>query len=166
MAKHSISAAARLVGISRQTLYKDIQSKGITVEKDDTGKPQIDTSELLRVYQALQGANDKPNVKPSHKATPGNDNQIDSIQAELDALRREKFAALEARAEAAERERDEWRNQARSWQEQAEITSRLLVDQRPSVEPAAPVPTPSDETPPASPSETRQGGFWSWLRGE
>lgn len=159
MAKHSISAAARLVGISRQTLYKDIQSKGITVEKDDSGKPQIDTSELLRVYQALQGANDKPNVKPSHKATPGNDNQIDSIQAELDALRREKIAALEARAEAAERERDDWKDQAQR-------LSRLLVDQRPSVEPAAPVPTPSDETPPASPSETRQGGFWSWLRGE
>ena len=46
----SISKAAEMVGITRATLYRHIDKKGISVEKDDDGNPKIDISELIRVY--------------------------------------------------------------------------------------------------------------------
>ena len=48
--KVNIKKAAKLVGVSRSTLYNHIEQKGISVEPDLNGKPMIDTSELLRVY--------------------------------------------------------------------------------------------------------------------
>ncbi|MBU2753433.1 hypothetical protein HFU84_01755 [Acidithiobacillus sp. CV18-2] len=51
MAKVTITEAARLAGISRVTMYrKHIGTGQISVEKDRDGKPQIDTSELIRVF--------------------------------------------------------------------------------------------------------------------
>lgn len=162
MSKLSMSAAARTVGISRQKLYNDIESKGISVDRSDPKKPTIDTAELLRVYGELQGMDTPKDTKPRQRSTPGNDNGLDRLQAEVEALRREKVASLEARIEAAEKERDEWRDQARSWQEQAETASRLLVDLRQEAEPT---PAPALETPPAAAPEPRRGGFWSRLLG-
>lgn len=48
--KYSISESARIVGITRKTLYKHIDKKPISTEKDSNGKPVIDASELIRVY--------------------------------------------------------------------------------------------------------------------
>lgn len=48
--KHSISEAARIVGVTRKTFYKHIDKKSISVEKDDNDMPVIDASELVRVY--------------------------------------------------------------------------------------------------------------------
>jgi DNA-binding transcriptional MerR regulator len=56
MAKVSITAAAKLAGVSRSTLYRSYIDKGLlSVSKDQKGKRCIDTSELLRVFGALQG---------------------------------------------------------------------------------------------------------------
>ncbi len=56
MAKVSISAAAKLAGVSRSTLYRSYIDKGkISLSKDQRDNPCIDTSELLRVFGALQG---------------------------------------------------------------------------------------------------------------
>lgn len=46
----SISKAAQMVGITRATLYRHIETKGITVTKDKDDNPKIDVSELIRVY--------------------------------------------------------------------------------------------------------------------
>lgn len=46
----SISKAADMVGITRATLYRHIEKKGISVEQDEEGNPKIDVSELIRVY--------------------------------------------------------------------------------------------------------------------
>lgn len=46
----SISKAAEMVSITRATLYRHIDKKGISVDKDDDGNPKIDISELIRVY--------------------------------------------------------------------------------------------------------------------
>lgn len=55
MARVSISEAAKLAGISRNSLYKTYISKGrITVSGDKSGKKYIETSELLRVFHELQ----------------------------------------------------------------------------------------------------------------
>lgn len=48
--KYSISQSARIVGVTRKTLYKHIESKPISVEKDDNDRPVIDASELIRIY--------------------------------------------------------------------------------------------------------------------
>ena len=48
--KYSISEAARIVGVTRKTLYKHIEKKPISTEKDDNDRPVIDASELMRVY--------------------------------------------------------------------------------------------------------------------
>lgn len=166
MAKLNMTKAAEAVGISRQKLYNDIELKGISVDRSDPKKPTIDTAELLRVYGELQGMDSSKDVKARQRLTPRNDNQIDSLQAELAELRRADREALQSRLDAVERERDEWKEQARSWQEQAERASRLLVDQRETIEPAAPAPSLTDETPAARPQDTRRGGLWAWLRGE
>ena len=55
MAKLSITAAAKLAGVSRSTLYRTYIDKGLlSVSKDQQGKRCIDTSELLRVFGTLQ----------------------------------------------------------------------------------------------------------------
>ena len=55
MARVSISEAAKLAGISRNSLYKTYISKGrITVSSDKSSKKYIETSELLRVFHELQ----------------------------------------------------------------------------------------------------------------
>ena len=55
MAKISITAAAKMAGVSRSTLYRSYIDKGVlSLCKDRQDKPRIDTSELLRVFGALQ----------------------------------------------------------------------------------------------------------------
>lgn len=158
MAKLSMSAAARTVGVSRQKLYNDIELKGISVDRSDPKKPTIDTAELLRIYGELQGVDSLHGVKTRQRLTPEKDNGFDRLQAELETLRREKIAALEARAEAAEKERDEWRDQAQR-------LSLLLTDQRQEAAAPAPSPIPTVETPPTGPQEPRTGGWRRWLLG-
>jgi hypothetical protein len=51
MAKHSISKAAELVGISRSSMYRYWIHKGkIAIETDKNGNKCVDTSELIRVF--------------------------------------------------------------------------------------------------------------------
>jgi hypothetical protein len=51
MARLSISEAARQAGISRQYLHKKYISSGkLSVNKDEQGKPYVDSSELARVF--------------------------------------------------------------------------------------------------------------------
>jgi ubiquinone biosynthesis protein UbiJ len=54
MALLSISAAARAAGKDRGTIQRFINSGKLSVTKDATGKQQVDTSELLRVFGELK----------------------------------------------------------------------------------------------------------------
>ena len=55
MAKHSISEAAKLAGVSRSHFYKKfIRPNLITVERDKDDKPVIDTAEIMRVCGELK----------------------------------------------------------------------------------------------------------------
>ncbi len=63
----SITQAANMVGLTRATLYKHIEEKGISIIKTGNSHPKIDVSELIRVY----GDNLKlPEQKTDRK--PGN----------------------------------------------------------------------------------------------
>lgn len=46
----SISKAAEMVGVTRATLYRHIDKKGIEVKKDQNDNPKIEVAELERVY--------------------------------------------------------------------------------------------------------------------
>ena len=46
----SISKAAEMVGVTRATLYRHIDKKGIRVLKDQNNNPKIEVAELERVY--------------------------------------------------------------------------------------------------------------------
>lgn len=149
MAKLNITQAAKAVGISRQTMNEHLKTKNISVDRSNPKKPLIDTSELLRVYGSLQSPDTKPRRQNLHNLTPANDRKNDALQDELDTLRREKFETLQARVDAAEKERDDWKAEAAEWKAQAQelaATNRLLTDQRPP----APV-EPSSSSPVAEP---------------
>lgn len=48
--KYTVNQAAQIVGVTRQTIYRHIDSKPISVSKDDEGNQLIEASELIRVY--------------------------------------------------------------------------------------------------------------------
>lgn len=94
----SISEAARRAGVPRQTLYRKIKSGAISTIQGDGGQQQIDLSELARLFPVVI-------EQPATHATE-TDNQTDSLlHMEIKHLRE--------RLEAAERDRDAWRDQAK-----------------------------------------------------
>lgn len=48
--QYNISEAAAAVGITRATLYKHIDRKGISIGRDSEDNPYIEASELIRIY--------------------------------------------------------------------------------------------------------------------
>lgn len=85
MAKVNISEAASLAKVARSTLYAYIRSGKISAEKDHVGRPQIDTSELLRVFGVLQGNGEDNNEIEYNVAIIQSENA--TLRAENEALR-------------------------------------------------------------------------------
>lgn len=112
MANVSITAAAKLAGVSRSTLYRSYIDKGLlSISKDQKGKRCIDTSELLRVFGALQGKAEQGN--PSDSVGQLNATPSDSAgQSEKSPQSSESALALElklTKAQLAESlSREEW----------------------------------------------------------
>jgi hypothetical protein len=87
----SISEAARLVSKSRSTLYKTYIDTGkLSVQKDSaTGKPVVDTSELIRVFGQIRttvNATHATDKKLQH-ATVKKDSNISVLEMEVKMLR-------------------------------------------------------------------------------
>lgn len=125
MAKVTVSGAARLVGMSRQYLYKAyIHTGKISIERDSSGRPLVDTSELIRVFGELKGDVDIfGDSERLHIETEDNDSVIEVMRAQLKA-KDEALAILEKQMRTAE-EREMWLRQ------QLERAQAVLVDQRP-----------------------------------
>lgn len=81
----NLTRAAVIARKSRQTIHKDAKSGKLSVTRDRDGKPQVEISELARVYGDLYI--DSADVSDSQEATP----QINS-----------EFAVVTARLAAAE----------------------------------------------------------------
>ncbi|MEM6801259.1 MAG: hypothetical protein AAF696_07630 [Bacteroidota bacterium] len=134
MSKVSITQAAKLVGVTRSTMHKHIDKKGITVDRDEEGKnPKIDVSELIRVYGNTLKSPDEVAQEAAKKGHPLQDNTPSNtvIQTEI----------LKERLSILERERDRERNQLllqidnlkeslSEAQEQQKKITLLLTDQR------------------------------------
>lgn len=77
------SEAARIVGVTRATLDRHIEKKGITVERDQDGNPKIDTSELIRVYgDKVKNPEDKEELNTDH--TPKIEQSIQHYTSETE----------------------------------------------------------------------------------
>lgn len=103
----SMSDAARLAGVSRQHLYRLIESGKISVSAKPGGQRAIDTSELLRVFGELkspgeQGRTDRSvTTHPVHALHQETAHKVDLLEAEVRHLR-DALRAAEARVQAAE----------------------------------------------------------------
>ena len=65
MAIHNITDSALLVKKSRRTIQRYIASGKLTMVSDTLGKPQIDTTELIRVFGAISKVSQKKIAKKS-----------------------------------------------------------------------------------------------------
>ena len=90
MARVSISEAARLVKVSRPTVYKMISSGKLSytsVVKHGKDIKVIDTSELIRVFGSLDGVTDT--VKIDAKSTEVNNHGLHDLQHRIALLEAE-----------------------------------------------------------------------------
>ena len=129
----SLSEAAKMVGITRSTLYVHIREKGISVIDAKTKRPKIDVSELVRVYGDKVTPLDQITASRDSKTAEGGQN----LATEMAVLReRLKTAELER-----ERERRQLSEQIENLQEmlkkEQEVVGKVtaqLTDQRSSAE--------------------------------
>lgn len=127
----SVSEAARLVGKSRSVLYATYIKKGkLSVQKNaHTGKPEIDTAELLRVFGELAGQSktDSATDEKIQNRTVEKDSENSAMEAEVKALRELLAVREEQIAEARERE-------GRLWHQVEELTAtmKLIEDKTPA----------------------------------
>lgn len=90
MALVSVSEAARLVCVSRPTIYKMLHSGALNYTSTvKHGKPAkaIDTSELIRVFGSVSGV--KMDVKNDTAATSVDRDDLQNLQHQLAMLRQE-----------------------------------------------------------------------------
>ncbi len=121
MAKVTVTEAARLAGIGRQQLYRGYISTGkISVDRDQNGRPQIDTAEILRVFGELRATPEATNF--GHEETIEKRHLDNGIQALIQA-KEETIAELRARLQEAS-DRESWLRQ------QLERAQAVLTDQR------------------------------------
>ncbi|EQD75094.1 hypothetical protein B1A_04144 [mine drainage metagenome] len=124
MATVSISEAARLVGKSRSVLYATYIKKGklSVIKNSTTGKPEVDISELLRVFGKLIGQADTDSKKDTlgHDRTVEKDSEYNAMETELKGVLTLLRVREEQLSEAKERE-------AKLWQQVQDLTSAVRL---------------------------------------
>lgn len=116
--KLTLGQAAKAAGRSKGTLSKSLNSGGMSAEKDDKGRWQIDPSELSRWMSANPFQNGRENQVETHVETHENSalsvevkmlrEQINAMAAERDRERGQlvdQIEDLRARLDGAEAER-------------------------------------------------------------
>jgi len=109
----SLSEAARMVGVSKSTIWRKHKTGKLSATMTDEGELRIDPSELERAF-----AEKKRAAKVASMA------KGDEVAATRIADLEEMLAFAKEQLEKTEKDRDAWR-------EQAESAQRLLTDARP-----------------------------------
>jgi hypothetical protein len=86
MAIHNITDSALLVKKSRRTIQRYIANGKLTLVSDTLGKPQIDTTELIRVFGTLSKVSQKKVAKKSQHVAVKSSRKIRSINLTPDEL--------------------------------------------------------------------------------
>ena len=119
--KVSISKAADMVGITRATLYRHIDKKGISVENDADDNPKIDVAELIRVYG--------DRVKPDGHSRKEDSNETDdTIQGKQDYTPRSN-SDVGVEIEVLRERIDNLQNERQQSREERERERQLLNEQ-------------------------------------
>lgn len=131
MAKLNITQAAQAVGKHRSTLQRHIKDGTLSKEEDGTGNPVIDVAELQRVYGSFDIATDATPPQMRHvrqSDAPQNDSEIRVLEVKLEALERERDAALREVREERDRHSETKTEKARLFDmlEQAQKTIAAL----------------------------------------
>ena len=90
MAQLTVRQAAEQVGVSRQTMFRKIKDGSISATVDHNGQKQIDSTELLRVFGALQTPGAIPATgrdSPRLTRATGETALSPAVQVELERLR-------------------------------------------------------------------------------
>jgi len=117
----SKSEAARLAGVTRQTIHRKIKSGDLSASGG-----QIDTSELLRVFGTLQRPLDINDKDSGNKPWTTAPDPAVEVLARVDALETQLAVTREQLADTA-RDRDEWREIAK----EATSNVKLITNQGP-----------------------------------
>lgn len=130
----SLSQAAKMVGVTRQTLYRHIDEKNISLIDKDTKRPKIDVSELVRIYgDKIKIPKEQDNNTPSSKSDHTQSDNKDALKVELE-LTREKVKSLELERERERRQlSDQIDNLQDMLKKEQEVVSKVtaqLTDQR------------------------------------
>jgi hypothetical protein len=112
----SITNAADMIGITRATLYKHIEEKGISIIKEGNAHPKIDVSELIRVY----GDNLKMPGETKQKKGADNTTKQKTIQNDGDSI---ETALLEQKLEHVEELK---RLEVRRLEDQIQLLEKML----------------------------------------
>ena len=142
----TISKASQMAGVSRATIYNDIESGTLSIELGAKGRKMVDVSELTRVYKTLKNPDDDDNsktVKTDKKRdskVPEQSNKVAVLQERLEAQKKHSELLedlLEKEKEERLRERDAskefeeyFKTQIENQSESIKNFTRLLEDQR------------------------------------
>lgn len=95
MAGHSVTEAAKLVGVTRRTIYRHIKAGKLSASVTGSDNTIIETSELLRVYGVLSQS------EPEQVSTGSHENQpeyVTLLLAEMSQLR-EQISSLTSKVD-------------------------------------------------------------------
>lgn len=136
MSQVNITQAAQLAGISRSHFHRHYVKTGkLAVTKDEKGRPQIDTSELLRVFGTLNATpqHTKGVIPTAHTITPDHTPSHSTPNATPQHTPQEVELLRQQLREAKEREQ-EYRDREAFYQKQIqELTGTLkLLEHQPA----------------------------------
>ena len=84
----TIAEAAKLVGKSRRTVYRDVSSGRLSVSHDGAGVAQVDISELIRVYGEIKGERHSVvTVQTPQRGTDDGASRVTAMEVEIAQLR-------------------------------------------------------------------------------
>ena len=145
---YNLATAAAASGINRSTVLRAIKSSKISATKSELGEWTIEPAELHRVYAPVAPATARPEV-----SQPDATGHVAGLEAQVTPVRE---VAVLLRTQLDEDDREEWRQQAAHWREQAQ---RLSLPQLPA-QPAAP--SKAVSVPTVAIGSRRR--WWRWRR--
>ena len=119
---HTLTTAAKAIGLNRSTVLRAIKSGKISAAKDEHGEWQIDPAELHRVYPPVADAPGPTSAEQRH-ATVGAADAAARLEAQI-ALLNALTALMRDQLDDVRKDRDAWRSQA-------EGNQRLLTAAQP-----------------------------------
>lgn len=131
----TISKASKMAGVSRATIYNDIDSGTLSVELGAKNRKMIDVSELSRVYKNLKSPDEKDDsksVKSDKKREASTSQQSDKVavlQERIEAQRKQ----TELLESMLEREREDRRREREASKEFEEYFKAQIDNQAESI---------------------------------